>query len=245
MANGAVVRNSGKSSMIREIIYHLLKTTQDKIGIVALEEAPAETARELSSLVLNKNPAKEEIPLEELKEGFDKIFGDDRIVLLDHQGAIADISIIDQLEYMALVDCKYIFIDHITILVSEGVEGLTGNESQDKMMNDLLKLVKRHNIFIGLISHLRKTPNQGKSFEEGKLPTLDDIRGSGSVKQISMDVVGFARDMTAPNERVRNSIKMAVLKSRHTGLTGPVDGAYYDYDTGRLLRINLTSFEIE
>lgn len=168
---------SGKSSMIREIIYHLLLTTTDKIGIVALEEAPAETARKLSSLVLNKNSAKEEIPLEELKRGFDKIFGDDRIVLLDHQGAVADISIVDQLEYMALVDCKYLFIDHITILVSEGVEGLTGNESQDKMMNDLLRLVKKHNIYIGLISHLRKTPNQGKSFEEGKLPTLDDIRG--------------------------------------------------------------------
>lgn len=227
---------SGKSSLIREIIYHLLETTTEKIGIVALEESPAETARKLSSLVLNKNSAKEEIPLDELKVGFDKIFADDRIVLLDHQGAISDNGIVDQLEYMALIGCKYIFIDHITILVSEGVEGLTGNESQDKMMNSLLKLVKRHDVHIGLVSHLRKTPNQSKSFEEGKLPNLDSIRGSGSVKQISMDVIGFSRDMTSNDEHVRNRINMAVLKCRHTGLTGEVTGCTYIFNTGRLIK---------
>ena len=234
LANGVIVRNSGKSSLIREIIYHILEHTQESVGIVALEESPAETARKLSSLVLNKNSAKEQIPLEELKVRFDKLFGTNRIVMLDHQGAMTDNSILDQLEYMALVGCKYIFIDHITILVSEGVEGLTGNESQDIMMNALLKLVKRHNVYIGLVSHLRKTPNQAKSFEEGKLPSLDSIRGSGSVKQISMDVIGFARDMTAEDIRIRNQIKMSVLKCRHTGLTGPVNGCYYDYETGRL-----------
>lgn len=236
LENGIVTHNSGKSSLIREIIYHLLQTTTDTIGIVALEESPAETARKLSSLVLNKNSAKEEIPLEELKIGFDKIFGDDRVVLLDHQGAISDNGIVDQLEYMALTGCKYIFIDHITILVSEGVEGLSGNESQDKMMNSLLKLVKRHNVHIGLVSHLRKTPNQSKSFEEGKLPNLDSIRGSGSVKQISMDVIGFSRDMTSNDENVRNRINMAVLKCRHTGLTGEVTGCTYDFNTGRLFK---------
>jgi twinkle protein len=154
--------------------------------------------------------------------------------VLDHQGSIKDDSIIDQLEYMCLVGCKYLFIDHITILVSEGADGLTGNEAIDKIMNDLLRLVKRHNVFIGLVSHLRKTPNSGKSFEDGKLPNLDDIRGSGSIKQVSFDVIAFARDMNNENELVRNTMKMAVLKSRTMAKTGPVVGAIYDYDTGRL-----------
>ena len=131
--------------------------------------------------------------------------------------------------------CKYLFIDHITILVSEGVENLTGNEAQDKVMNDLLRLVKRHPVWIGLVSHLRKAPSNGKSFEEGKLPSIDDIRGSGSIKQISFDIISFARNLTAPAERERNTIKMRILKSRHTGLTGTVKGAYYNYDTGRLI----------
>lgn len=225
---------SGKSTILRETMLHLLETTDAKIGVVSLEESPAETARKLAGMVLCKNPAKEEIPLDELKIGFDKVFGNDRVVLLDHQGSINDNSIIDQLEYMCLTGCKYLFIDHITILVSEGVENLTGNEAQDKVMNDLLRLVKRHPVWIGLVSHLRKASGGKQSFEEGRLPSIDDIRGSGSIKQISFDIISFARNLTAKDEKVRNSIKMRILKSRYTGLTGTVNGAYYNYDTGRL-----------
>jgi twinkle protein len=134
---------------------------------------------------------------------------------------------------MALSGCKYIIIDHITILVSEGVDNLTGNEAIDKVMNDLLRFVKRHNVWIGLVSHLRTTTNTGKAFEEGKMPNLDDIKGSGSIKQISFDIIGFARNLMAADEIERNTVEMAVLKCRYTGLTGPCGGAYYDYPTGR------------
>jgi twinkle protein len=234
---------SGKSTILREDMLHLLETTNDKIGVVSLEEAPAETARKLAGMYLNRNPSDEEIPLEDLKVGFDKVFGNDRIILLDHQGSINDGSIVDQLEYMALSGCKYIFVDHITILVSEGAEGLSGNEAIDKVMNDLLRLVKSHDVWIGLVSHLRKAPSSGKSFEEGKLPSIDDIRGSGSIKQISFDIIAFARDLTATAESERNAIKMTVLKARHTGLTGPVAGCAYTHKTGRLHATDIMSDE--
>ena len=162
---------------MREIALSMQKETEDKIGIVSLEESPAETARKLSGMILKKNPAKEELTLEVLKPGFDEVFGKDRYMLLDHQGSLKNESIIDKLEYMALSGCKYIIIDHITILVSEGTEGLSGNEAIDKIMNDLLRFVKRHNVWIGLVSHLRKTTNTGKAFEEGRMPNLDDIKG--------------------------------------------------------------------
>lgn len=225
---------SGKSSLMREILYDVLKTTDSKIGVIALEESPAETARKFAGLALNKNPAYEELSLDDLRPGFDEVFGDDRVIVLDHQGAETNDGIVSKIEYMALAGCQYIVLDHITIAVSEGSHGLTGLEAQDKMMNELLKVVKRMNIWLGLVSHLRKTQGQGKSFEEGKLPNLDDIRGSGSTKQISMDVVAFARNMSHPDETVRNTIKMSVLKCRYTGLTGPVNGAAYDFKTGRL-----------
>jgi len=235
---------SGKSTIIREIGLDVLLTTQDKIGIISLEEAPAETARKYAGMALERNPDKEEIPIEELKPGFDKVFADDRVILLDHQGSIDDNSIVDQLEYMCLSGCKYLFIDHITILVSEGAGNLKGNEAQDKVMNDLLRLVKRHpEVWIGLVSHLRKAQVGGESFEEGRLPNLDDIRGSGSIKQVSFDVIAFARNLNAESERERNIIRMAVLKARRTGLTGRVNDVKYSYDTGRLTAIEDTSEE--
>ncbi len=225
---------SGKSTMLRETMLHIIQTTQDAIGIIALEESPAETARKLAGMQLMRNPAAEEISIEDLQPAFEDVFGNDRVFCLDHQGSMADVSIVNQLEYMALMGCKYLFIDHITILVSEGAEDLTGNEAVDKIMNHLLRIVKKHNVWIGLVSHLRKAQSGQKSFEEGRLPSIDDIRGSGSIKQISFDIISFARNLIAEDPKERNTILMRVLKSRYTGLTGNVRGAYYDYHTGRL-----------
>jgi len=227
--------STGKSTIMREIMLHVLETSDHKIGIISLEESPAETARKLSAMPLKINPANERIPLDTLKLGFDKVFGDDRVILLDHQGSASDRQILDKLEYMALSGAKFLFIDHITILVSEGVESLQGNEAVDKMMNELLRLVKKYPVWIGLVSHLRKAPVGGKTFEEGRMPTLDDIKGSGSIKQVSFDVIGSARDMVATSELVRNQVRFRVLKCRFTGLTGDVRGAHYVFDTGRMI----------
>ena len=220
---------AGKSSMMREMMMHLLENTDEKIGIISLEESPAEVARKLCAMRLMQNPSEHELPLSELEEPFKEVFGGDRVLVLDHQGAITE-SITDQLNYMAAVGCKYLFVDHITILVSEGAEGLTGNEATDKVMNDLLKVAKTHNVWIGLVSHLRKSDKVGKSFEQGNMPSLDDIRGSGSIKQISMDIIAFARN----SEEGENTVKLKVLKCRHTGLTGPADSLTFNRMTGRM-----------
>ena len=224
---------SGKSTVIKEIILDLLETTEDRIGLVSLEESVGDTAEKFISMAL-KRPVQDPPPLteEELRDGFNKVFADERLVLLDHQGSVGDSSLIDKIEYMALMGCKYIVLDHITIAVSEGSEGLSGNEAVDKVMSDLLKVVKRHNIWLGLISHLRKS--QGKSFEEGNLASIDDIKGSGSIKQISFDIIAFARNLVAEDDSERNTIKFRVLKSRFTGRTGDAGAATYDPKTTRL-----------
>ena len=110
------------------------------------------------------------------------------------------------------------------------------------MMSDLLKIVKKHNVWLGLISHLRKSPGGGKSFEEGNLASIDDIKGSGSIKQISFDIIAFARNLVSENPNERNTIKFRVLKSRFTGLTGTAGAATYDGDTGRLAYVETSEF---
>ena len=226
---------TGKSSIIREIIYNLLETTEDKIGVIALEESPGETTRKLSGIALSRNPAEEKIPLDELRVGFDKVFGGNRVTVLDHAGAATDNRVIDLIEFMCASGIKYIFIDHLTIMISEGVEGRSGLEAQDKVMNDLLRLVKRYNVCIGLVSHLRKTQGSTKSFEEGGMPSMDDIRGSGSTKQIAMDIIAFARNTVSDDEAEKNTINFRVLKCRHTGLTGSAGSMHYNRKTGRLV----------
>ena len=235
---------SGKSTVIKEIILDLLAKTDDKCGLISLEESVGDTAEKFISMSL-KRSVMDPPPLSEaeMRNGFNTVFGDERLVLLDHQGSVGDSSLIDKIEYMALMGCKYLVLDHITIAVSEGTEGLSGNEAIDKMMSDLLKIVKRHNIWLGLISHLRKAPGGGSSFEEGKLASIDDIKGSGSIKQISFDIISFARNLVAEDESERNTIKFRVLKSRFTGLTGDAGAATYNIKTTRLH--NAGSFSLE
>ena len=226
---------SGKSTVIKEIILDLLAKTSDKVGLISLEESVGDTAEKFISMQLKRNimdtPTIDE---GELRRGYEAVFGDERLVLLDHQGSVGDASLIDKIEYMALMGCKYLVLDHITIAVSEGSEGLSGNEAIDKVMSDLLKVVKKHNVWLGLISHLRKAQG-GKSFEEGHLASIDDIKGSGSIKQISFDIVAFSRNLVAESEGERNTITFKVLKSRFTGLTGPAGSATYDNKTTRLI----------
>ena len=73
-----------------------------------------------------------------------------------------------------------------------------------------------------------------KSFEEGRMATMDDIKGSGSIKQISFDIIAFARDMTNDDIIERNKIHFSVLKSRFNGNTGRAGCASYDPTTARL-----------
>ena len=229
---------SGKSTITKEIILHLLATTDSKIGVISLEESIGDTTEQLVNMHL-KGEAKDP---EDFRKGFDKVFKDERIVLLDHQGSVSDASLTDKIEYMALMGCEFLFLDHITIAVSEGTDGLSGNEAVDKMMSDLLKIVKKHNVWLGLISHLRKSFT-GKAFEEGHLPTIDDIKGSGSIKQISFDIVAFARNLVAENDDEKRTVKFRVLKSRFTGLTGDAGQAMYNRESGRLNRSGDFDFE--
>ena len=227
---------SGKSTIIKEIILDLLNKTDDKVGLISLEESVGDTAEKFISMELSR-PVMDPPPpsREELRAAFENVFGSERLILLDHQGSVGDSTLIDKIEYMAALGCRYMVLDHITIAVSEGTEGLSGNEAVDKVMSDLLKIVKRYNIWLCLVSHLRKALG-GSSFEEGKFSSIDDIKGSGSIKQISFDIVTFSRNLIASNETERNTIKFRVLKSRFTGFTGDAGSAIYDPATTRLTK---------
>ena len=132
---------------------------------------------------------------------------------------------------MAASGCKFIFLDHITIAVSE-VDGNV-NEAMDKAMSDLLKLCKKHNVWIGVVSHLRKTSG-GRTFEGGAAITEDSLKGSGSLKQIAFLIIGFSRNKYSEDEAERQRVSISVLKNRFTGHTGPAGNARYDNITGRL-----------
>jgi twinkle protein len=103
-------------------------------------------------------------------------------------------------------------------------------------MTKLAKLVKETGAIIFLVVHLRKQDFKATSFEEGAIPSLDDLRGSGSIKQLSWDVIGMSRNQQHYNERCANTSEVTVLKCRFTGRTGRAGFLYFDDSTGRMLQ---------
>ena len=233
---------SGKTSFLREDAYHLFKNTDAKIGICSLEESVAETVRGFISLDLSKRVGIPgvDVDIDDQRAAWERTMGTDRFLVLDHQGSVSDDSLMEKLEYMANV-CDFIYLDHITIAISE-VDGNI-NAAMDKFMSDLLKVCKRHNVWFGVVSHLRKSNQDQSSFEQGAEISEDSLKGSGSLKQISAQIIALERNKHAESEAERHRVKVRVLKDRFGGDTGTADHYKFSFETGRLSNANPEQFE--
>ena len=223
----------GKSTLMKEDIFHLI-SSGEKVGTCFLEEDIGETVSSIMSLQLNKRLGLPDsgVSEEAARKAWEEVFGQGRIIMLDHQGSVSDGSLISKIDYMAAIGCKYIYLDHVTIAVSESQERDT-NKSIDVFMSDLLKVVKRRHIWIGVVSHLRKVMQGTTSFEQGAEISEDDLKGSGSLKQISFQTFALSRNKLSDSDR-RNVTKLTLLKDRKTGNTGPAGEFKFNLDTGRL-----------
>lgn len=230
----------GKSQIMREIEFHLLRTTEDNIGVIALEEPLEDSVEALMSLFLNKRihlpDIRKTISEEEMYDAWLNTSGTGRLFYYDHFGSVDEDSLISKIRFLVNgCGCKYIILDHLSIVISEfAVEG-GERERIDTAMSKLKKLTQELSIWIGLIVHLRKTSG-GKSFEEGAVPTLDDLRGSGSIKQLSNSVFAISRNQQDPDPVQRNTSQIHVLKCRFTGRTGSSDHLYFNENTGRMIK---------
>lgn len=229
----------GKTSWIKEDQYYLHQTrpSNERIGVCSLEESIHEAVINIMALHANKRIQLPDVEMSEEEERklWEETMGTDRFMFLDHQGSLGDSSLIDKIEFMALSGCKFIYLDHITIAVSESEESGV-NSAIDRMMSDLLKLAKRHNVWICVVSHLRKTSNNQKSFEEGAVPSDDDLKGSGSLKQVPMQIFAISRNKMETDPMIRHTSRFWVLKDRFTGRTGPAGSYRFVEETGRLVR---------
>ena len=230
----------GKSQFLREILYHLLRTTKWNIGGMFLEESVRKTARSIMSLHANK---KLHIPdtlasEEELKDAFDATLGTNRIFLFDHFGSTSADNIINRIRYLAKAcDCRVIFVDHISIIIS-GADNGDERKAIDNLMTRLRTLVQELEITLIAVSHLKR-PNGNSGHEDGEAVSLSQLRGSGAIAQLSDAVITLTRNSMAEDPTIRHKTKVAIAKNRYTGDTGPACSLMYDLDTGRMNEITL------
>jgi len=231
----------GKSSIIRELMHHILKSTEDNIGILALEENIRNTAFNIMSVEADARlyikEIRDQFNREQLNEWEKATLGTGRLFAFDHFGSISNDEILGRVRYMArALDCKWIMLDHLSILVSGQEDFGDERKSIDVLMTKLRSLVEETGIGLLLVSHLRRRGGD-KGFEEGKEVTLSHLRGSASIGHLSDAVIALERNQQSEDPTEANTTVIRILKNRYTGDTGVATHLYYNSETGRMTAI--------
>ena len=222
-------------------MHHLLKNTNHNIGILALEEGIKNTAFNIMSVEANARlyikEVRNKFSIEQLKQYEKETIGSGRFFAFDHFGSIDNDEILSRVRFMAqALECKWIFVDHLSILVSGQDEG-DERKSIDVLMTKLRSLVEQTGIGMLLVSHLRR-PAGDRGHEDGKEITLSHLRGSASIAHLSDGVIGLERNQQDTDEVKANTTTLRILKNRYTGDTGIATHLHYNKETGRMKEID-------
>ena len=235
----------GKTSVVKELESYILDKTDDNLAIIHLEESIERTVKGLMSIEANSPihiPQYErELSPEDKKALWQKSVGDKNVYFYDHFGSMSEDSLLNVIRtYAKSFDCKWIVLDHLSIVVSDQDGILDERKAIDAIMTNLRKIVQETGIGLFLISHLRRP--QGKAHEEGGQVSLSELRGSAAIAQLSDIVIGLERNQQDDDPIIRNQTTLRVIKNRFSGLTGKACRLQYDSETGRLSEVLDESF---
>ena len=226
----------GKSTLAREIAYHLVKEHNLSVANIFLEEQYLKTALSYIAIdhnvplpLLRVNPSL--ISEEDKRRSFDELILGGKNHFFNHFGSLDSDDLIDRLRYFVYAEnVDFILLDHLSLIIS-GQEGGNERRSIDLLMTKLAAFVNETNVGVIAVCHLKR-PSSG-SYTEGKEVSLSDLRGSAALEQLSWCVIGMERDQQSEEQSDFSTIR--VLKNREHGHLGVADSLFFNAETGRLL----------
>lgn len=233
---------SGKSTLSRQIAYNMIKAGLRTANIF-LEETKEKTVQGFIALD-NKVPlgrlraSPNIISDEAAKTSFDNLIANGRTFFFNHFGGIQSDVLIQKMKYFAkALNVDYIFLDHLSIVVSGSDEINDERKTLDSLCTKLAAFCTETNVGVIMVAHLRKKGAGETSANAGGQITLDDLRGSQGIAQLSHNVVAVIRNTTADDVEESNKIKLFVLKNREWGQLGDAGSLKYNRFTGLLEEI--------
>lgn len=228
----------GKSTLAREIGYWLRKEHDLTVGNIFLEERAEKTMQGYIAIDnnvplsrLRKHP--DTISAQQWQQSYDTLIAN-KWFGFKHFGSMASEDLLDKMRHLAYGEhCDFIILDHLSMVMS-GQHSDNERKDIDLIMTDLAAFVNEANVGVLVVVHLAR--NKTKiSFNEGGQVSLNDLRGSAALEQLSWNVIALERNQQDEgNENISN---IRVLKSREEGWTGLADTCSYNFETGRLLPI--------
>lgn len=215
----------GKTHFLREVCHHLLRTDPSlRIGTMYLEETPEDSGLGLMSIEANVPFHLPDAKYTEADyDRAEKILDEDRVYFYDSFGCNDIDDLINRIRYYCKgLDCTHIFLDHLSIIVSDQTQG-----DERKLLDSIMTRLKT--LTIELDMALIAVVHQNR---EGQ------IRGTAGIEQLANIVIRMERDKMNADPSIRNTTKFFIEKNRFCGRTGPAAACKYDAPSGRLREVD-------
>jgi len=212
----------GKTAVMRAIEHQLLTETDDAIGVIFLEEPKRRHLQSLAGVHLRKPAHLPDagVTNPEISAALQDVIGsDDRLHLYSHFGSDDPDTILDIIRFLvAARGCKYILLDHITMVVS-GLGGKDERTALDYLSTRLEMMVKELDFALIFVSHVN---------DDGL------TRGSRNITNVCDIQIHLDRDVINPDPTIRRITHLTVVKNRFCERAGPAGNLLFDPLTNTL-----------
>jgi twinkle protein len=209
----------GKTEILRAIEYHLIKTTTENIGLIHLEEEKDRTIKGLVGYELGRTVHLPDagVSKDDIKTAYRNLCGrDDRIHYYSHFGSDDPDIILSTVRFLAgSCNCKYVFLDHITMVVT-GADTEDERKKLDYISTRLAMMVRELDFTLFMVSHVN---DNGQT------------RGSRNIQLVADLQIELARDPYAASLAERNKTFLNIRKNRFASMTGPAGILTFDPNT--------------
>lgn len=206
----------GKTEVMHAILHQQLRETDENIGAIFLEEPKQRLLQAIAGITLQKPvhlPDSGVTSAEAYAAVKSTVRVDDRLHVYSHFGSDDPDSILDTIRFLvAGRGCKFILLDHITMVVS-GLGGSDERQALDYLSTRLEMMVKELDFSLVVVSHVN---------DEGL------TRGSRNISKIADIRIDLQRDIKSHDPVVRRTIQVTVAKNRYCGRTGPAGYLLFD-----------------
>lgn len=232
--------NSGKSTIVNELLYYWIFNCEHKTGVVSLEATAGEYYTNILSRHLGRKieliPTPEEkvayLSSPDVRKKEEELRYDDdgvpRFYLLDDRGDVSSLK--KKIEYLIVgCDCKVLIIDVLQDVLDE-----LPTEEEAKFMRWMKQMVALHEVSFININHARKSQGGAKANSRGAELSEEDMAGSSTIFKSGAINIIITRDKLAEDPIERNTSQVVLSKARGCGNTGSAGAIYYENKTHTL-----------
>lgn len=235
----------GKST-VTSIFASAFMEKGEKLGMIYLEETNKETMQRLIASKLKvsylkfKDKPLECATLEQISKARDEIVDNDLLVMLGHFGSLPISELMNKVKHMHLVEgCKYILIDHLSMVVS-GSHVTDERKELDIVMTELAAFCAANDVCVIAVSHINRSaaeqfkPPKGNEDKPFWVKVSKEMmRGSSALEQLSFVIIGLEPQIMP--DRSRGNVRLTVLKNRPWSYLGVADEFSIDENTWEVL----------